>query len=135
MKGSRLGRRSPAPATAPASTRTLAYFRTVAHLGLQAAEALDYAHRQGVIHRDIKPANLLVDVHGNLWITDFGLARMQADSSLTMTGDILGTLRYMSPEQSSPRQDRRSPHRRLLAGCDALRTVDAPPRLRRPRPR
>ena len=104
VRGSRLGRRSPAPATAPASTRTNAYFRTVAHLGLQAAEALDYAHRQGVIHRDIKPANLLVDVHGNLWITDFGLARMQADSSLTMTGDIVGTLRYMSPEQSSARR-------------------------------
>ena len=47
---------------------------------------------------------MLVDTHGNLWITDFGLARMQADSSLTMTGDILGTLRYMSPEQSSARR-------------------------------
>ena len=78
--------------------------RTVAHLGAQAAEALYYAHRLGIIHRDIKPANLLVDVHGNLWITDFGLARMQADSNLTMTGDVVGTLRYMSPEQSSARR-------------------------------
>ncbi len=112
VRGAGRGRRSPNAAdqvarTSPdptASTRTPAYFRTVAHLGVQAAEALDYAHRQGVIHRDIKPANLLVDVHGNLWITDFGLARMQADSSLTMTGDILGTLRYMSPEQSSARR-------------------------------
>ena len=98
---------SPDPAQPVASldsTRTHAYFRTMAHLALQAAEALDHSHRLGIIHRDIKPANLLVDVRGNLWITDFGLARMQADSSLTMTGDIVGTLRYMSPEQSSARR-------------------------------
>jgi serine/threonine protein kinase len=77
-----------------------AFFRTVAHLGVQAGEALEHAHTKGIIHRDIKPANLLVDVSGNLWITDFGLARMLSEAGLTMTGDLLGTLRYMSPEQA-----------------------------------
>ena len=82
------------------STRSRAYFRTVARLGMQAAEALEHAHQQGVIHRDIKPSNLLVDGRGNLWVADFGLARFQSEAGLTMTGDLLGTLRYMSPEQA-----------------------------------
>jgi serine/threonine protein kinase len=82
------------------------FFRTVVRLLVQAAEAMEYAHAMGVVHRDIKPANLLVDDHGNLWITDFGLAQFHADAGLTGTGDLLGTLRYMSPEQASGQRTR-----------------------------
>jgi serine/threonine protein kinase/Tfp pilus assembly protein PilF len=77
-----------------------AFFRTVAQWGIEAAQALEHAHQLGVIHRDVKPGNLLIDGRGNLWVTDFGLAHIQGDHQLTMTGDLLGTLRYMSPEQA-----------------------------------
>ncbi len=81
------------------------YFRTIAGLGIQGAEALEYAHQNGILHRDIKPSNLMLDGGGKLWITDFGLARIESEAGLTMTGDIMGTLRYMSPEQAIGQND------------------------------
>jgi tetratricopeptide (TPR) repeat protein len=90
----------PAAQATSAAPRDAAYFRRVAEWGIQAAEALDHAHQQGVFHRDIKPANLLVDVQRNLWVTDFGLAQIQSDARLTRSSELVGTLRYMSPEQA-----------------------------------
>src|SRR5262249_46362898 len=73
-----------------------AHYRWIAELIVQAADALEHAHVVGVVHRDVKPGNLLVDATGKLWVADFGLARLGTDAGLTMSGDLLGTLRYMS---------------------------------------
>jgi serine/threonine protein kinase len=74
------------------------YWQGVAKVGVQVADALEYAHTQGVVHRDIKPSNLLLDARGTVWVTDFGLAKADDQPNLTQTGDVLGTLRYIPPE-------------------------------------
>lgn len=75
------------------------YYQKVADLGLQCAMALAYAHRHNILHRDVKPSNLIVDAGGQLWITDFGLARtIDNSNNLTTAGQLVGTLRYLAPE-------------------------------------
>ena len=75
------------------------YFDRVAAMISEVADALDYVHRHGVIHRDIKPSNLLLSPDGRLSLNDFGLARMLEEPGMTLTGEFVGTPKYMSPEQ------------------------------------
>jgi len=78
-----------------------AYFVRVAELFAGVADALEFAHQEGIVHRDVKPSNLLLDADGVLKIVDFGLARFDTEGpSMTVTGDLLGTPAYMSPEQA-----------------------------------
>jgi WD40 repeat protein len=86
-------------ATATAVDPRHRFARSVARVGMQVAEALAHAHGQGTLHRDIKPANILLDGHGNAWVTDFGPAKAVDDEDLTRTGDLVGTVRYMAPER------------------------------------
>jgi serine/threonine protein kinase/WD40 repeat protein len=95
-----------APLSAPGSGED--HFRTVARIGADVADALAYAHRQGVLHRDVKPANLLLDTHGTVWVTDFGLAKDNSSQDLTRTGEVVGTLRYLAPERTRGEADARS---------------------------
>jgi Tol biopolymer transport system component len=98
LKGIVPGKRGP---------RGTAYWRSVARVGEQVADALDHAHRQGIQHRDVKPSNLLLDSQGTVWVTDFGLAKADDQENLTHTGDIVGTLRYLPPEAFEGRSDAR----------------------------
>jgi serine/threonine protein kinase/WD40 repeat protein/Flp pilus assembly protein TadD len=124
------------------------YYRGVARLGVQAAEALAHAHAQGVLHRDVKPSNLLLDAHGTLWVTDFGLAKADDEGDLTGTGDLIGTLRYMAPERFQGRSDARSDVyalgmtlyelltlRSAFAEVDRLKLIDSVCHTTPPRPR
>ena len=83
-------------------------FDKIADIGEQAAAALQYAHDHGTLHRDIKPGNLLYDRQGVLWVADFGLAKAIEGDDLTQTGNLVGTLRYMAPEQFKGQADARS---------------------------
>jgi serine/threonine protein kinase len=75
------------------------YFDSTARMVAEVADALAYAHREGVVHRDIKPSNLLLSPAGRLSINDFGLVRMLEQPGMTLTGEFVGTPAYMSPEQ------------------------------------
>ena len=74
--------------------------RTAADLIAQAAEGIEAAHAIGIVHRDVKPGNLLVTADGQVKVTDFGVARAADTASLTMTGHLIGTPHYISPEQA-----------------------------------
>jgi serine/threonine protein kinase len=86
-------------------SRAASFWQSVAQIGIQVADALEYAHKQGILHRDIKPSNLLLDSRGTVWVTDFGLAKADDQQNLTHTGDILGTIRYMPPEAFEGKHD------------------------------
>jgi serine/threonine protein kinase len=86
--------------TPPSAAGTGAYYRQVARWMRDVADGLHHAHSKGIIHRDIKPANLILASDGRMMVADFGLAKCTDTESVTMTGSLVGTWRYMSPEQA-----------------------------------
>lgn len=98
------------PLDCPTQPRHLGreHWRRIAEIGIQVADALQYAHNRGVLHRDIKPSNLILDSDMRVWVTDFGLAVTHEQDRLSRSGDVVGTLRYMSPEQLNGNFDQRS---------------------------
>jgi eukaryotic-like serine/threonine-protein kinase len=90
------------------SDRDRRYHQSIARIGVQVAEALEYANCQGILHRDIKPSNLLLDACGTVWVADFGLAKTTIADDLTHSGDVVGTIRYMAPERFQGHCDARS---------------------------
>ena len=104
----------------------LHYYREVARLGAQVADALAYAHERRVLHRDIKPSNLILDALGNVWITDFGLAKFDGGDDISQSHDLVGTLRYMAPERFRDVSDRRCDVYALGATLYEMLTLSPP---------
>ena len=94
------------PSDSASTGRGRFYYQQVARWMADAADALHYAHGEGIIHRDIKPGNLILSADGRIMIADFGLAKQAGDQSMTITGALMGTLRYMSPEQAMAKRVR-----------------------------
>ena len=125
-------RRSPVRSTSHRSVRHGDFFGTVARLGKEAAEALQHAHEHGIVHRDIKPSNLLIDDHGKLWVTDFGLARMQTGQRRDAHRRRRRHAAVHEPRAGRrPIGARRCADRRLFAGRHAVRAADAAARASR----
>ncbi len=118
--GSSLGSSSLSGSAAPR------YHREIARVAAQVADALDYAHHRGVVHRDVKPSNLLLDALGNVWVTDFGLARLEEGEGITQSRELVGTLRYMAPERLRGKSDRRGDVYSLGATLYELVTLQPP---------
>lgn len=118
--------------TSSRNQRQQNYYKSIAKLGADIADALGYAHDRSIIHRDVKPSNLILDTEGVVWLADFGLAKT-TDSELTETGDFLGTARYMSPERFKGQADQRGDIYGLGITLFELATLrrpfDAPDRL------